>query len=50
MRAHGVPDFPDPLPAGQASTVPSGINPMSSAFQRAQNECYELIRHRIAKS
>jgi hypothetical protein len=39
MRSHGVPNFPDPAPVGQAQTVRSDINPMSPAFQRAQNAC-----------
>jgi hypothetical protein len=38
MRAHGVPDYPDPLPGGGFS-IPSPINPQSPAFQRAQNAC-----------
>jgi hypothetical protein len=36
MRSHVVPNFADPAPVGQAQTVPSGVNPMSPAFQRAQ--------------
>jgi hypothetical protein len=55
MRAHGVPDFPDPLttapgspPAGavaildlhgMAFELGSGINPRSPAFQQAATDC-----------
>ena len=38
MRTHGVPNYPDPLPRG-GYNIPSGINPQSPAFQRAQNAC-----------
>ena len=38
MRAHGVPDYPDPLPGG-GFRIPSTINPQSPAFERAQNSC-----------
>jgi hypothetical protein len=40
MRAHGVPNFPDPTPGrGLQIGVSSGINPRSPAFQAAQREC-----------
>ena len=55
MRAHGVPDFPDPLttapsspPAGAVAIIDlrgmafelgSGINPRSPAFQQAATDC-----------
>jgi hypothetical protein len=44
MRAHGVPNFPDPTVSGgaQGITVSSGgggINPRSPAFQRAAKIC-----------
>jgi hypothetical protein len=38
MRAHGVTNFPDPLPGG-GFTVPSTINPQSPAFIAASNAC-----------
>jgi hypothetical protein len=37
MRANGVPGFPDPN--GQGVIQGSGIDPQSSAFQRAQKAC-----------
>jgi hypothetical protein len=40
MRAHGVPNFPDPNPEGDLEiTAGSGIDPQSPAFQRAQQAC-----------
>ncbi len=42
IRAHGVPDFPDPkFPAGRgiALETPAGANPDSPAFQHAQEVC-----------
>jgi hypothetical protein len=42
MRAHGVPDFPDPtFPSGGAikRSFPTGVVPSSPAFQRASNAC-----------
>jgi hypothetical protein len=38
MRAHGVPNFPDPS-AGGGSQFPSGISPSSPAFKSAQQMC-----------
>jgi hypothetical protein len=47
MRAHGVPNFPDPKFAGggvQIALGPrSGINPASPAFTKAQAACGSLI-------
>jgi hypothetical protein len=37
MRANGEPDFPDPN--GQGVIQGSGIDPQSSAFQKAQKAC-----------
>ena len=37
MRAHGVPNFPDPN--GQGVIQGSGIDPNSPAFQKAQQTC-----------
>ncbi len=44
MRAHGVPNFPDPG-SGGGIQIPdnSGINPQSPAFQSAQGECFKLL-------
>ena len=43
MRAHGVPNFPDPSSNGQTKiSVGSGINPQSPAFQKAQQDCQSL--------
>ena len=39
MRAHGVPNFPDPTSKGLAFTPSSGINPNSPAFLAAQKRC-----------
>jgi hypothetical protein len=41
MRAHGVPDFPDPSATGiSLSDQPgSDVNPSSPAFQAAQRSC-----------
>jgi hypothetical protein len=38
MRAHGVPNFPDPSPGGGV-TLGAGINPQSPTFQAAQQAC-----------
>jgi len=54
MRAHGVPNFPDPVvsagPGGKGVNVRiggggpgSGINPTSPAFQSAQKTCQPLM-------
>jgi hypothetical protein len=44
MRAHGVPNFPDPT-AGGGIKIPSnsGIDPQSPAFQSAQDACSKLL-------
>jgi hypothetical protein len=40
MRAHGVPNFPDPSPGGGVKLTPaSGIDPQSPSFQAAQRDC-----------
>jgi hypothetical protein len=41
MRANGVPNFPDPN--GQGVIQGSGIDPNSSAFQKAQQTCAKKI-------
>jgi hypothetical protein len=43
MRAHGVPNFPDPGSGGSINlSLGSGINPQSPAFQSAQRACAKL--------
>jgi hypothetical protein len=44
MRAHGVPNFPDPITGGGLQFRPgSGIDPSSPAFQAAQSACSKLL-------
>ncbi len=43
MRAHGVPDFPDPSPSGGFQF---GANPASPAFQAAHAKCQMLLPER----
>lgn len=58
MRAHGLPDFPDPSAGGGihlAIAPGSGIDPRSPAFQSAQRSCKHLLpgggpRGRISES
>ncbi len=40
MRAHGVPDFPDPNSNGGFSGS-GGIDPQSASFQKAQANCFK---------
>lgn len=42
MRAHGVPNFPDPTPGG-GLVLPNGIDPSAPAFQSAQRACDKLV-------
>jgi hypothetical protein len=44
MRAHGVPDFPDPSPGGniQLHPGPGGIDPSSPALNAAWVKCQKL--------
>lgn len=43
MRAHGVPDFPDPTPGGGGVNLAgTGINAKSPAFQSARQKCANL--------
>jgi hypothetical protein len=42
MRAHGVPNFPDPSSNGAITGSSKGINPQSAAFQNAQRTCQKL--------
>jgi hypothetical protein len=39
MRAHGVPNFPDPTSKGLTFSPSSGISPNSPAFLAAQKRC-----------
>jgi hypothetical protein len=41
MRAHGVPNFPDPSPTG-GLVIPNDINTASPAFKSAQQACRGL--------
>jgi hypothetical protein len=44
MRAHGVPNFPDPSASGALSITPSsGINPQSVQVQAAFDACGKLL-------
>ena len=44
MRAHGVPNFPDPLPGGGfLFQTGSGVNPASTLFEAAQAKCQKLM-------
>jgi hypothetical protein len=48
MRAHGLPNFPDPSRSGghgiQLSAGPdSGVNPSAPAFRTAQKACQHLL-------
>jgi hypothetical protein len=42
MRAHGVPNFPDPAPGG-GLVVPNSINVKAPAFEAAQHACANLF-------
>jgi hypothetical protein len=45
MRAHGVPNFPDPSPNGGGIQIQagSGVKPFSPAFMSAQSHCRSLL-------
>jgi hypothetical protein len=43
MRAHGVPNFPDPGSGGGVQLSGSGINTQSPAFASAQSACQKLL-------
>jgi hypothetical protein len=45
MRAHGVPNFPDPSGGGGGIqiSVSSGVNPSSPAFVAARSSCAKLL-------
>jgi hypothetical protein len=53
MRAHGVPDFPDPDSSGRIAiqgTPGSGLDPRSPQFQAAQQACKAFAPPGIATS
>ena len=44
MRAHGVPNYPEPSNGNSGTTIAgTGINMASSAFQSAKAKCYQLM-------
>lgn len=44
MRAHGVPDFPDPKnPGGFSETALNRLNPASPAYGEAFNQCDPIL-------
>jgi hypothetical protein len=43
VRAHGVPNFPDPT-AHTGLAIPNDINPQSPAFRSAQRACSKLAQ------
>jgi hypothetical protein len=44
MRAHGVPDFPDPSPGGGFAFNPAtGVDPSAPAFKTAQLSCEKYL-------
>jgi hypothetical protein len=44
MRAHGVPNFPDPSGGGGGFNLNgTGINPQAPAFDAAQQKCFKLL-------
>jgi hypothetical protein len=46
MRAHGVPDFPDPNGRGEISLSDqpgTDVNPSSPSFQAAQRSCAKVV-------
>jgi hypothetical protein len=48
MRAHGVPNFPDPSGSGEGYAGifgGSGIDPGSPLFRLAQRSCIVIITH-----
>jgi hypothetical protein len=42
LRAHGVPNFPDPTPGG-GLVIPNGTNTDAPAFRSAQSACNKLL-------
>jgi hypothetical protein len=51
MRAHGVPNYPEPSNGdGGTSLAGTGINMASSAFQSAKAKCYQLMPGGVPKT
>jgi hypothetical protein len=51
MRAHGVPNYPEPSSGdGGTSLAGTGINMASSAFQSAKAKCYQLMPGGVPKT
>lgn len=46
MRAHGVPNFPDPSARGGIDLDGTGLNPQSPAFQSARHACKRFLPNR----
>lgn len=44
MRAHGVPDFPDPGNAPRRNTGSGDLNPQTPAYQAALHSCQRYTR------
>lgn len=45
MRAHGVPNFPDPILGHFGFTVDSGVDPSSAQFKAADSYCEKRYLH-----
>jgi hypothetical protein len=43
MRAHGIPNFPDPTGSGFEFAPPPGFNPQSPQAQAAQQACRKYM-------
>ena len=48
IRAHGVPNFPDPS-GSHGLAIPNDINPQSPAFTSAEHACAKLAQNRSAQ-
>jgi hypothetical protein len=46
IRAHGLPNFPDPNSSG-AFVLPAGLNPQSASLQAAMNACQSERPHQL---
>ena len=44
MRAHGIPDFPDPAAAGLPKVTPQQVGVSDARFQSAQRACAPLLQ------
>src|SRR5947209_36426 len=43
MRAHGVPNFPDPKGGSGGLQIPDNVNPRSPSFRSAQKACKRFL-------